>query len=136
MNGNWIESKYNIAGIIFRGEVVSNIKVDSKWHRGPAFLRLPVEQWPIRHDYNLHDELPGKSKRIYTSTTQAKNVTSITIQIERYSNYIYFVLLLEFSAFVSKSTSFSTQLKYSAGVSSFGSCLFILGNGSPGRNIK
>ena len=54
----WIESKYNIADIISRGEVVSNIKVDSKWHRGPAFSRLPVEQWPIRHDYNLHDELP------------------------------------------------------------------------------
>ena len=84
----WIESKYNIADIISRGEVVSNIKVDSKWHRGPAFLRLPVEQWPIRQDYNLSDELPEKSKHIYTSTTQAKNETSMTIQIERYSNYI------------------------------------------------
>lgn len=43
----WIPGPQNIADIITRGASPQDLDDDSEWQRGPKFLSLPVEEWPI-----------------------------------------------------------------------------------------
>lgn len=44
----WIPGDLNIADIITRGGTPEDLKEDSTWQTGPGFLKLPVEEWPIK----------------------------------------------------------------------------------------
>ncbi|KAK7904407.1 hypothetical protein WMY93_017014 [Mugilogobius chulae] len=44
----WISGDLNIADIITRGCSASELKEGSTWQGGPDFLKLPVEDWPIK----------------------------------------------------------------------------------------
>ncbi|XP_058477623.1 uncharacterized protein LOC131448851 [Solea solea] len=43
----WIPGPQNIADIITRGASHQDLDEDSEWQKGPKFLSLPVEEWPI-----------------------------------------------------------------------------------------
>ncbi|KAI2666736.1 Pro-Pol polyprotein [Labeo rohita] len=44
----WIPGDVNIADIITRGGTPENLGEESEWQKGPQFLRLPVEEWPMK----------------------------------------------------------------------------------------
>lgn len=44
----WVPGDLNIANIITRGGTAENLSEDSTWQTGPEFLKLPVEEWPIK----------------------------------------------------------------------------------------
>ncbi|GAA6082860.1 uncharacterized protein LOC108183760 [Tachysurus ichikawai] len=44
----WIPGDVNIADIITRGGTPENLCEESEWQKGPQFLRLPVEEWPVK----------------------------------------------------------------------------------------
>lgn len=44
----WIPGELNIADIITRGSTAEDLVEGSAWQNGPDFLKLPVEEWPIK----------------------------------------------------------------------------------------
>lgn len=44
----WIPGDVNIADIITRGGTPENLGEEFEWQKGPQFLRLPVEEWPMK----------------------------------------------------------------------------------------
>ena len=44
----WIAGNVNIADIITRGATPEDLGEDTAWQNGPSFLRLPLEEWPIK----------------------------------------------------------------------------------------
>ena len=46
-----IESKKNISDLGTRTNAgVSDVAEESDWQRGPPWMRLPVEEWPVSQD--------------------------------------------------------------------------------------
>ena len=43
----WVKSEDNIADLGSRGTHPLNVSANSEWQKGPAWLYLPVESWPI-----------------------------------------------------------------------------------------
>ena len=46
-NFAWVKSENNIADLGSRGTSPLNVSANSEWQRGPSWLYLPVESWPI-----------------------------------------------------------------------------------------
>lgn len=44
----WVEGKANISDLITRGASPEDIAEGSAWQEGPAFLKLPFENWPVK----------------------------------------------------------------------------------------
>lgn len=44
----WIPGDLNIADIITRGSTTDDLKEGSTWQNGPDFLKLPVDEWPMK----------------------------------------------------------------------------------------
>lgn len=44
----WVPGACNIADILTRGASPEDLREDSQWQRGPQFLYLPEEEWPIK----------------------------------------------------------------------------------------
>lgn len=44
----WIAGNVNIADIITRGATPEGLGEDTAWQNGPKFLKLPLEEWPIK----------------------------------------------------------------------------------------
>ncbi|XP_032434156.1 uncharacterized protein LOC116729604 [Xiphophorus hellerii] len=55
----WIPGNQNIADIITRGASPQDLDIDSKWQQGPAFLKSPVEKWPIKSSKQLAIDAKG-----------------------------------------------------------------------------
>ena len=61
----WVKSEDNAADIASRTDAVpSDLVEGTEWQNGPAYLRLPESEWPIRTDI-MEDakELPKEEMR-------------------------------------------------------------------------
>jgi len=84
----WVKGSDNIADVLTRGEIPCEIGENSIWQRGPQFLKLPIEDWPIRQDCSVQDlpETVGKLFK-FEASVKPKSLISKLICIERFSNY-------------------------------------------------
>ena len=80
----WIEGTQNIADIISRGAAARDLREGSEWQNGPAFLKLPEEEWPIKQSYS-GQELPETI--VMAAAIETKAALSDSIDIERFSSY-------------------------------------------------
>ena len=46
----WVDGKLNISDWLTRGKSPKELSEDSLWQRGPDFLRLSEDQWPVKQD--------------------------------------------------------------------------------------
>ncbi|MCP3850322.1 MAG: hypothetical protein GY694_08820 [Gammaproteobacteria bacterium] len=60
----WVKSEENIADLGTRGTKPGMIREETDWQRGPAWLRDPVETWPVEICH--FDELPSVSLHVET----------------------------------------------------------------------
>ena len=51
----WVDEKLNISDWLTRGKSPRELGEDSLWQRGPDFLRLPENQWPIKQGGPISD---------------------------------------------------------------------------------
>ena len=81
----WIAGDLNPADMITRPANPKDLNEDSMWQRGPQFLALPLEEWPIKKDLVM--DLPDRLK-VYSATAMLKgpSLTEI-IQLDRFSCY-------------------------------------------------
>ena len=63
----WLAGKENISDWITRGRAITEIGEDSVWQNGPAFMKLPLNEWPISKNTDV-SEIPGM-KMIMTTKT-------------------------------------------------------------------
>ena len=50
-NWYWVEGSLNIADLTTRSiDGIRELSTESVWQKGPKFLQLPVEQWPIKNE--------------------------------------------------------------------------------------
>ncbi|CAG2217799.1 unnamed protein product [Mytilus edulis] len=54
----WVQGEQNPADLTTRATDPTALVMESVWQKGPDFLRLPIEQWPIRQDYSESSQLP------------------------------------------------------------------------------
>ena len=52
----WLPGELNIADYSTRGMHPNNLDENSLWQRGPKFLELPMEKWPVKQ--NMIEHLP------------------------------------------------------------------------------
>ena len=43
----WVDTKENIADLGTRGASVEQVEANTRWHKGPEWLREPIVNWPI-----------------------------------------------------------------------------------------
>ena len=85
-NWYWVESGLNIADLTTRTlDPTVSLDKDSEWQKGPSFLNLPMEKWPIRSETNI-SKLP-EIKRNFVGAVVSKVSNSIAsaINISRFS---------------------------------------------------
>ena len=82
---DWVNGEYNIADIISRGESPRNLNTDSEWQSGPSFLKLPIEDWPIRKDWSI-DTLPEQTEVVMIAQLNISHTEIISA--ERFSKFI------------------------------------------------
>ena len=78
----WVNGEYNIADILSRGEKPENLNGSSMWQKGPEFLSLPFEDWPIRNDCSTN-ELPELKQNVMTVIATPEIIPS-----SRFSNFV------------------------------------------------
>ena len=49
----WTASEFNVADLLTRGSKPNDIDVNSKWQRGPEFLKLHESEWPITKWFSI-----------------------------------------------------------------------------------
>lgn len=67
----WTDSNNNIADIISCGASIKNIDSQSRWVKGPDFLKLPINELSIRQDCTSSCELPEKIDYALSSKTSS-----------------------------------------------------------------
>ena len=80
----WVESKLNIADIISRGASIPELNYGSRWQIGPEFLKLPIDDWPLRNDVVSIEDLPERSSCVH-ATMGIPEIYPL-IEIERFSS--------------------------------------------------
>ena len=75
--------------LITRGKKPGNFGTGSRWQNGPKFLRLPIEQWPIRSDCFM-DSLPG---RVESTMNINVNKTHAIITVDRFRKYVNLIMV-------------------------------------------
>ena len=77
-NWFWIETKDNSSDLGTRGKVVVNdLDEGSMWRDGPAWMKSPCSEWPLRSDFRKHD-VPGLKKEFEV----LQSVSNLTQLIE------------------------------------------------------
>ena len=96
----WVKGVLNIADWITRGKSPMESDRDSLWQKGPDFLTLPEEDWPITSQTDVVD-LPGRAKTIIVAAADAQISVILAgrINIQRFSKI---ELLVNTTASVSK----------------------------------
>jgi len=79
----WIEGKNNIADWTTRCKDPSELDEGSQWQTGPAFLKQPLSEWPLKRECKV-DELPEQTKTILHLTNEKK--ADNPININRFSS--------------------------------------------------
>ena len=85
----WVSSENNVADLTTRFLNPEEMNSESVWQRGPKFLKLPFNLWPVKRIASSIEILPDliQSHSINTCVDQIihSNLESV-IQISRYSN--------------------------------------------------
>ena len=82
----WVEGVLNIADWITRGKSPLELDRDCLWQKGPDFLALPEEYWPITSQTDVVD-LPERTKTISVAATDAQISDTLAgrINVQRFS---------------------------------------------------
>ena len=81
----WTAGNLNIADWLTRGKNPEELGQESKWQNGPAFLKLPVKDWPVSCETNVK-ELPERHNRIVLAASGEEIDTLATrIDISQFS---------------------------------------------------
>ncbi|GAA6097417.1 uncharacterized protein LOC108181458 [Tachysurus ichikawai] len=67
----WIPGDVNIADIITRGGTPENLCEESEWQKGPQFLRLPVEEWPVKSAAEIAADARERVSKLQRKTFSA-----------------------------------------------------------------
>ena len=83
----WVKGTLNIADWLTRGKLPTNLDSESIWQKGPQFIELPEEEWPIIIQTKI-DNLPERSKTSFVATVSIKRIDTLAqrINISRFSN--------------------------------------------------
>ena len=79
----WVDGKLNPADLLTRPCNSESLRSNSFWQKGPDFLSLPHELWPISQTHV--PELPDKIASVSICTTLKFNLDDL--DISRFSNY-------------------------------------------------
>ena len=74
----------NIADLTTTGEKPEKLNLESEWQNGSAFLKLPIENWPIRQDC-LTDSLPEQAEVVMHTGLNSENEI---ISSKRFSKFV------------------------------------------------
>ena len=81
----WTESENNISDWITRPKHPEELHTNSDWQRGPSWLHLEENDWPVKNIPSPDIELPEiKNEKVFV--VDAKESTDV-IDMKRYSNY-------------------------------------------------
>ena len=80
----WIEGSLNIADIITRGCAPPVLGEGSQWQTGPAFLRNPDEEWPLKQSFT-EQTLPETV--VMTAHVTSSCTIGDIVKIDNYSSY-------------------------------------------------
>ena len=82
----WISGNINPSDLVTRSANLNDINVNSVWQKGPHFLSLPFDSWPIRKD--PVGDLPDKIN-IYSATIGISDPPALSciININKFSSY-------------------------------------------------
>ena len=73
----WLDTFDNPADIGTRGQCsVSDLEPGKMWREGPAWLKNPVESWPLRSDFRKH-EVPNVKKEFEILPPTITNLTQL-----------------------------------------------------------
>ena len=65
----WVAGVSNTSDWLTRGKDPGEISEDSEWFSGPAFLRLPEEEWGLKFNPITEDPLPGEKNIVTTNAS-------------------------------------------------------------------
>lgn len=83
----WMERCHNIADwVTHGGRSPRDLERDSEWQQGPAFLKLPVSEWPTRHEPVI-DDLPEQVRVVMSLDGEKEETLSDRIDLDRFSKY-------------------------------------------------
>ena len=83
----WVESNDNVSDIITRGANPEEIGQGSIWQDGPAFIKKPVKQWPVKQSFS-GTVLPELTKSAQINIVEKKMpMISDFIDSHRFSSY-------------------------------------------------
>ena len=75
-NWFWVDTRENPADVGTRGKVsVSDLNENSFWRNGPAWLKLPSSEWPLKSDFKK-ESIPGIKKE-FTVLNCVSNLTQL-----------------------------------------------------------
>ncbi|XP_065152486.1 uncharacterized protein [Paramisgurnus dabryanus] len=67
----WVEGKQNIADLITRGASPEELAEESVWQKGPAFLKLPESDWPVKSAREINpsvaEEIGGLRRKAFSA---------------------------------------------------------------------
>ncbi|XP_045104195.1 uncharacterized protein LOC123499782 [Portunus trituberculatus] len=82
----WVASDDNAADCATRPQHPLSLRSDSVWQKGPEYLTLPVEEWPISQPYVRG--LPDRNGTSLSCKTESnQNTKQSLIDIESFSSY-------------------------------------------------
>ena len=81
----WTAGRLNIADWLTRGKSPGELGQSTTWQTGPAFLQLPVDDWPISCETNI-ENLPERYSKVALAA-ESKEVGTLAnrIDISRFS---------------------------------------------------
>ena len=82
----WVDEKLCIVDWLTRGKSPKELGEDSLWQRGPDFLRLPEDQWPVKQDGPTSD-LPEQIRAVMLTVAKEEETLSNRIDINRFSTH-------------------------------------------------
>ena len=76
----WVPGHLNVSDLTTRGASPVDIGEYSEWQQGPEFLKLPIEDWPVRRDVKKGVEVPELKKGIekFVGVAEEKQETLAT----------------------------------------------------------
>ena len=69
----WTASEFNVADLLTRGSKPNDIDINSKWQKGPDFLKLHESEWPITKTYSEQKIPINTINWNYLHQTELKN---------------------------------------------------------------
>ena len=96
----WVNGTLNIADWITKGKSPVDLQSRSVWQEGPAFLKLPVESWPIVSHADVTD-LPERIKTVFVAAVDGAVLETLESHID-IKHFSKFQLLINTTARVIK----------------------------------